>query len=366
MLQIKTIFHAHHWPFAKVQQEVAALATAGYDAVQISPAQRSPAGNEWYLRYQPVDHLEISGLGTQADLTSLTRAARDVGITIVADVVFNHMAVPPETSRDVWAKAEARRVAGDGSAMAALRQKLNQFPHLDQSDFAPWRDMQGADWDNDHRYESWGNGEWPELIASPKVIGLHKRHLEILYGCGVRGFRFDAVKHMRAAHVGQYVDAIRAFSEPCWMYGEVFSADPAMHREYGALFPTSDFGFIKVLKAALGGGSTFTLEPKAAFLDERSIRFGMNHDLACNPPHLVEGFLFADAATTRLANCLSLVMEGGTALVFADDHQQDATVRACVARRRAGSTFVGPVAVTRVPGLWRLEGARDRLELPTA
>ena len=40
-----TIFHAHNWPFARVRERLAALAQAGYDAVQLSPAQKSPPGD---------------------------------------------------------------------------------------------------------------------------------------------------------------------------------------------------------------------------------------------------------------------------------------------------------------------------------
>jgi hypothetical protein len=56
--------------------------------------------------------------------------------------------------------------------MKKLRKQLDKFPHLSSGDFQPWKDMQGVDWDNDNRYDSWGNGEWPELI--PNDTHLHR------------------------------------------------------------------------------------------------------------------------------------------------------------------------------------------------
>ena len=162
----QTIFHAHNWPFLRVRAALEGLAAAGFDAVQLSPAQKSPPGNAWYLRYQPYDHLEIDGLGDRHELASLCAAARPCGITVVADVVFNHMAVPPGLRRADWLAA--------GADKTALYARLAWFPHLTQSDFAPWRDMQGAAWDDQNRYESWGNGEWPELLPTPRVLALHR------------------------------------------------------------------------------------------------------------------------------------------------------------------------------------------------
>lgn len=70
----------------------------GYDAVQISPVQKS-IGNEWWARYQPVSHEHIEGLGSENDLRELCRKAQEIDIIIVADVVFNHVSTIPVHSR---------------------------------------------------------------------------------------------------------------------------------------------------------------------------------------------------------------------------------------------------------------------------
>jgi len=40
-----------------------------------------------------------------------------------------------------------------------------RFKPLTRDDFHPWKDMMGADWDNEHRFDGWGAGEWCELIC---------------------------------------------------------------------------------------------------------------------------------------------------------------------------------------------------------
>lgn len=327
---IKTIFHAHNWSFARIRSDLTKLADCGYDAVQISPAQKSPPGDAWYLRYQPYDHLVIEGLGSERELKALSADAKRLGITIIADVVFNHMAILPGLTRNDWLTAKDRD---------ALRAKLDEFPHLTRDDFAPWRDMQGPDWDNEHRYESWGNGEWAELLPTPNVLRIHQQHMQILYDAGVRGFRFDAVKHMRPNHLQHYVDAIKSFPQSCYVYGEVFSDNEAMHREYAHLFPTTDFPFITKLKARLAKTTPDKVDATNLFMNNHSVRFGMNHDLACNPSHLVEGLLFQTPEQTRFANHLCLKTPGGTVLVYAVDHEHDAELRRLVRARRSLPEF---------------------------
>ncbi len=360
---VQTIFHAHNWRFARVLTALADLQRCGYDAVQLSPAQKSAPGDAWFLRYQPYDHLQIEGLGSRDELAQLCAVASQHGITIIADVVFNHMAIPRGAQRADWLTAIAARERGNEVPMAALYAKLEQFPHLSSADFAPWRDMQGADWDNEQRYESWGNGEWPELRPTANVLRLHKQHLRLLYECGVRGFRFDAVKHMRVSHLREYMQEIATFAEPCWCYGEVFSDQLSMQREYAPLFPTTDFLYITKLKQLLRQPLPQQIIVAQLFLDERSIRFGMNHDLACNPPHLVEGFLFATPEQTRLANCLALLVQGGAVLVYAEDHQHDPLLRACVAWRGQGQGLSGTLILDCRDGKWSIAGSSGGLTL---
>ncbi len=352
----KTIFHAHNWKFAHINRELSEVNVAGFNAIQISPAQKSPPGDAWYLRYQPLDHLVIDGLGNRNELEQLCIKASKLGLIIIADVVFNHMAVPEGLRRADWLTAANAEVAGKPSPMKNLRAKLNSFPNLTAEDFQPWRDMQGADWDNENRYDSWGNGEWPELIPNGKVIALHLQHLTKLYDCGVRGFRFDAVKHMRVTHLRHYIEAIQKFPEDCYVYGEVFSGDPIMYQEYESLFPTTDFPFLLRIREKLISGAPFTINSSSDTLSPKSIRFGRNHDTVLNPPGLVAGFIFPSAELTRVASCLSLLIAGGSALVYVDDYQ-DQAMRKCLDFRRKFAGLEGDVRVEKIKSSWQFSDA---------
>jgi alpha-amylase len=358
----RSIFHAHNWQFNHVGRELRELVSIGFDAVQISPAQKSPHGDAWFLRYQPFDHLVIDGLGSSDDLRKLCSEARSLGILIIADVVFNHMAVPRNLRRNDWISAEAARVSGDPEPMKKLRRALDQFPHLSSDDFQPWKDMQGVDWDNDNRYDSWGNGEWPELIPNNKVISLHIQHLTQLFGAGVRGFRFDAVKHMRVPHISHYIEAIRNFSEDCFVYGEVFSGDRAMHQEYQSLFPTTDFPFLIHLREKLIDNTTFTVNSDTDMLSSKSIRFGRNHDTVLNPPALVSGFIFPSPELTLIASCLSLLIGGGSSLVYVDDFK-NRVISQCVNFRKTHSGLTGAVWVEKTGSKWNFKSDKQIISI---
>jgi hypothetical protein len=83
------------------------LSELGYDALQLSPLQKSIDGSQWWARYQPVSHEQIEGLGSAEELKELCKKCGEHGITVIADVVFNHMAVV--APRHDWLRAQKSR-----------------------------------------------------------------------------------------------------------------------------------------------------------------------------------------------------------------------------------------------------------------
>lgn len=84
---------------------------------------------------QPVDHLQFEGLGSTHDLRELCQECEKVSMRVIADVVFNHMAVVARRSE--WLKAQK-----DPRFMEELLQRLDhRFRPLDRTDFHPWKDM---------------------------------------------------------------------------------------------------------------------------------------------------------------------------------------------------------------------------------
>jgi len=381
------IFHAFHWQFAEVARRAGEIAGMGFDAVQLSPAQRSVPGDQWWTRYQPVRYEEIHGLGGEHELREACKACARAGLWVLGDVVFNHMQVV--ASCEEW-----RRAQHDHGLLEHLKGRLDQAfaPAFNRDDFQwPWFELQGSEWDGPMRMEGWGCGEWSELRAgTPKVVARHKVHLEKLRGCGVDGFRFDAAKHMRPEHIALY--ASMAYSLPpvpgrgdiskgngTFVFGEVLSVEPKMHAEYQHARPpasetpvpdgpysTTDFLLGVWLRRFLEGGEAcvdFPLEgwvrhlleveqghrgsrppPRCTdgpcqrltvpLLARNSVRFARNHDTVCNDvPFYGLGGWSGDLAAT--ATAWLLAVHDGAVIVLADDARASSLVRQALLYRRA-------------------------------
>lgn len=220
-----TIFHAFDWRFQNIRHKLDDLRNAGYDAVQISPCQKSIGdGGSWWQRYQPINYAHIEGLGSPEELRDLCNEAQQKQIIVIADVVFNHMAVV--ATCDEWRHAQHDH----GKREELLRRLDTHFPPLTRDDFNPWRECRPEDWDNENRFEVWGDGSWCDLKPTERVMQEHTQHLNKLLECGVKGFRFDAAKHIRPETLGSYAQHIRSRSD-AFVYFEVLTAEVRMHKE---------------------------------------------------------------------------------------------------------------------------------------
>lgn len=369
------IFHAFNWKFADVQRKANVIAALGFDAVQLSPAQRSIEGDQWWTRYQPVKYEEIHGLGSEQDLRNCCKACEKAGLLVFGDLVFNHMQVV--ASCDEWRKAQQ-----DDGLMEILQRRLSQKlgPTFNRDDFQwPWYPLEGDDWDGDQRMEGWGCGEWSELKGgAPKVVSVHNAHVAKLKSCGVSGFRFDAAKHMRPEHIANYVDKADVYA-----YGEVLSIDPSMQREYtegvslttGEQFPTTDFllgvwlrKFIEVGPHAVDfehhewvkhlrelemkrpselperAGTVENGQMSVPLLARNSIRFARNHDTVCNdvPFYGLTGW---SQASAQVAAAWLLATHDGSVLLLADDVKKSRMIKEALAYRKALRSFIESLTV---------------------
>ena len=99
-IQDGVILHAFCWGYSEIEQNLEAIAAAGYSAIQTSPVQDPKdyslsldVAGQWWKLYQPVSFniSDNSWLGTKAELKSLCTAAEKYGIKIIVDVVSNHL-----------------------------------------------------------------------------------------------------------------------------------------------------------------------------------------------------------------------------------------------------------------------------------
>lgn len=165
------ILHAFDWNLSVIEQNLQAIADAGYTAIQTSPIMGSAAGTNWYFAYQPTNMIAGGNgnrYGDRDAFVSLTTAAKALGIKIIVDVVPNHM----------------------GSTV--------------NSD-APWND-------NTHFHNVTGSVGYndrflltqPNMISGLRDLDTHSTFVQDAYiaylkdmiDAGASGFRYDAIKHV--------------------------------------------------------------------------------------------------------------------------------------------------------------------------
>lgn len=98
-VQDGAILHCWNWSYNTIKNNLKAIASAGYSAIQTSPVQQSKSSaktgswsSEWMKLYQPVS-MSIAAdsyLGTKEELSELCEAAKSYGIKVIVDVVLNH------------------------------------------------------------------------------------------------------------------------------------------------------------------------------------------------------------------------------------------------------------------------------------
>jgi len=359
----QSIFHALHVNFADLKRMVPQLAADGFDAVQIPPAQVSRPGDlrhQWYQRYQPLRYGEIDpNLGGEDGLRDLCEEATSYGILVIADCVFNHMAVV--ASKDEWEAAQS-----DDSLFEELQGRLDNtfYPEFDRNDFQwPWVCLEGHKWDDPHyMYEGWGCGEWSELRWCRKVLDVHFGHLQLLLDAGVRGFRLDAGKHMRPGHVSRYAKFLEAWG--AYVYVEVLSLSQEVHAQYEP--PTTDYLFASSVREAARPSDASSILPRLAAakgVGSGGVRFARTHDTVLNPGDPICGLDWHNASHARCAWTYLLAMPESSVLIYSED-AKDPTVRRALAFRRAitasaNSRQAGCFTVTRDGTLERKRAVYD-------
>ncbi len=165
------VYQYYHTPWNEIRERIPAVADAGYDAIQVPPAQRSkrtwadpePRG------YQPIDHLDFDSVfGTEAEYRAMVERAHEHGLQVVADAVTNHMA------EGVDFDAFPRFGWGDFRHNDRIRD--------DEDDWElQYRDLEGL----------------PDLKQeSPHVRAVLESYVQKYADAGVDGIRWDAVKHV--------------------------------------------------------------------------------------------------------------------------------------------------------------------------
>ena len=167
------------WSFAEISEVLPELEAVGYSHIHVSPVQKSVENGHWWGKYQPRDFREIAGpLGSREELIALSAKAKKHGITLVVDVVLNHMAGAPHVT------------------VTRGRLKEVDFADFSKEDFHPYAPIH--DWSDERQVRNrWLFGGLPDLkTESESVRKKLTAHLLDLQSCGVGGFRVDSARHI--------------------------------------------------------------------------------------------------------------------------------------------------------------------------
>ena len=180
------ILHCFSWSFKTIKESLEDIAAAGFSAIQTSPVNLCYDGGEggmdlfgsgkWYYHYQPTDWtIGNYQLGTKEEFVDMCKAADEMGIKVIVDVVPNH------TTTNQVAVAETFYDAVGGKDKLYHKNGLETISNYsDRKQCTLWA-MGGL---NDVNTEN------------PKFQDYFIKFLNECISCGVDGFRYDTAKHI--------------------------------------------------------------------------------------------------------------------------------------------------------------------------
>lgn len=219
------ILHAWDWKFTDVTKSIEDIAEAGYSLVQVSPCQvceSASTNNDWWKLYQPYDYKFGNSLGSEAEFKEMCATAEEYGISIIVDVVANHM-------------------AGTGTGTCGER-KSEVDPWWTNDKFHNENVKFTGDFDNDRNMMVLSNIGMPDVnTGSAEVQQRMVTYLEKMLDMGADGFRYDAAKHIgTTSDSGRAQDtfwqtiskAVAAKRPDALVYGEILNAMPVSDEYY--------------------------------------------------------------------------------------------------------------------------------------
>ncbi|MGI5483106.1 pullulanase-type alpha-1,6-glucosidase [Streptomyces lavendofoliae] len=323
-----------------------------------------------YHGYWITDFTQVDPhFGTNADLEKLIDKAHAKGMKVFFDVITNHTADVvdyQEKSYDYLSKGAFPYLTKDGVPFddADHADGTEPFPKTDRDSFPRTpvvpdakKNLKVPSWLNDptmyhNRGDSTFAGEsstqgdfaglddlWTER---PEVVeGMERIYQRWVRDFDIDGFRVDTVKHVNSEFWTQWATALDAYAakrgrDDFFMFGEVYSADPAVTAPYvtrGRLDATLDFPFQDAARryASQGGPAgklselfaqdyRYTTDKANAY---ESVSFLGNHDMGRFGTFLKQDNAAAGDAELvnryRLANELMFLSRGNPVVYYGDE-----------------------------------------------
>ncbi len=214
--------HLLNWDLKSIEEMLPLIKEQGFDSIQINPMQPFKEENDfhWYMSYQPLGFRIGNMFGTKEDLKRLCQKANEMGIGIIVDVICNHM-------------------ANKSDKEALIPHETVDKELLDRKDFWKPRIMMK---DGDDRYDATHHLiGLPGLdLSNPDLKKIVFRYLDELRECGVKGYRFDAAKHIGLPPEGvTFFPEVKEYIDKYDMvaYGEFLGGDKAWRDEFAQYLP---------------------------------------------------------------------------------------------------------------------------------
>ena len=235
-----------HWQ--RLQTEAAKLAQAGFTAVWLPPVYKGHAGgyDVGYGVYDLFDLGEVdqkgtvrTKYGTKAELLEAIKVAKDQGLQIYADIVFNHKMggdQPEEVEAYIVDENDRNRVVSDLRKIQAwthftFPRRGEQYSSMQWH----WWHFDAVDYDgynpSNHQIYRFKDKQFDAFVE------LEKGNFDYLMGCdldmdseqvrgelkywdvwlmdtlNVDGFRFDAIKHTNAEFVNEWLGHVKHYAQ---------------------------------------------------------------------------------------------------------------------------------------------------------
>ncbi|MFD7440856.1 pullulanase-type alpha-1,6-glucosidase [Streptomyces sp. NPDC059909] len=323
-----------------------------------------------YHGYWITDFTQVDPhFGTNADLERLIDRAHAKGMKVFFDVITNHTADVvdyKERSYGYLSKGAFPYLTKDGVPFddGDYADGSKPFPPTDRDSFPRTpvvpeakKNLKVPSWLNDPTMyhnrgdstfagESSGHGDFVGLddlwTERPEVVeGMEKIYQRWVRDFDIDGFRIDTVKHVNTEFWTQWATALDKYAaeqgrDDFFMFGEVYSADPAITAPYvtqGRLDATLDFPFQDAARgfASQGGSAArlaqlfaqdyrYTTDKANAY---ESVSFLGNHDMGRFGTFLEQDNPKADDAELikryRLANELMFLSRGNPVVYYGDE-----------------------------------------------
>lgn len=264
-IQQGNILHCFNWPITTVKAELPQIAAAGFGSVQLSPLQRPDikTGHTWHDLYRPYDLAFKASpfMGSEQDLRDLCAEAATYGIKVIVDVVANHVD-RSSGYHDTWWDSDGR--------------KRDNVP-------------QSIDYNNRWQVTHHKLGDYYEINSEhADVIAKGKAYVEFLKGCGVKGVRWDAAKHIGLPSEGCGFWSAVTSVPGMWHYGEILDKpyngdDGTLIKEYASMMSVTDNNYSN--GAARGNGGIpygFGGDWAGKVGDNKCVYWGESHDTYSN------------------------------------------------------------------------------------